>query len=49
MSANQKAALAAMYERNLGAVLTALGWTWPCHIRESEAAAQAALVALGVR
>ena len=46
MTDTQKQALAAMSSRNLGAVVTRLGWTWPHMIRSNEDAALAVLEVL---
>lgn len=42
----QRTALGIMRERNLGAVLTVIGWVWPHQIRESEQAALAVVEVL---
>lgn len=46
MTALQRLALRAMSDRNLGALVTRYGWTWPHHVRESEEVAKAVLDAL---
>lgn len=46
LTATQKTALELMRERNLGAVLTGLGWVWPQGIRKSDDAALAVIEAL---
>lgn len=47
MTPTQRAALAAMDRRNLGAVLTRRGWTWPEDVRHDEVAAIEVLRVLG--
>jgi hypothetical protein len=37
----QQLALELMDKRNLGAVVTSYGWTWPVHVRKSAEIAQA--------
>jgi len=46
MTSDQKLALRMMSERNLGAVVTRFGWTWPCQIRHSEEIASAVVEVL---
>lgn len=46
MTQTQRTALALMWDRNLGAVLTSFGWTWPTAVRQSEAVALAVIEAL---
>lgn len=43
MTENQRKALRWLRARNLGAVVTRLGWTWPVHVRNDEDAALAVL------
>ena len=39
MTDTQREALHLLDAHNIGAVVTSLGWTWPDHVRKSEAAA----------
>jgi hypothetical protein len=39
MTETQHEALHLLNAHNIGAVITRLGWTWPDHVRKSEAAA----------
>lgn len=47
MTNYQRAALKAMAEENLGAIVTKFGWTWPQDIRESDEKALEVLIVLG--
>lgn len=48
MTPTQKQALRMMADKNIGAVVTRFGWTWTCHVRESDEKASAVIAALGV-
>jgi hypothetical protein len=40
MNATQRAALMAMDQRNVGAIITRFGWTWPEDVRSNPEAAK---------
>ncbi len=46
MTQIQKQALKMMAEKNIGAIVTRFGYTWPCDIRESEEKAAAVVARL---